>query len=203
MQEILPYFKKIYFLFKDVNVYLFVVSLFSVITARKSLQAKDAPRLLIENIRHSVGPEYDTFNIKITNHGNGSLLKAFVIMIKKREYFLSKPIVVLKPGMMTKVSIPVKSSKTENLPEFYIVAQDFFDHYYIVKADIYLDQRHLTEFGSPMKRLYSFSFRRIKILYWMRKARRQNNTEFGRVTKRIRKKKALVKEKTQKYKSLR
>lgn len=180
---------KNFILSESKNFALVLLSLCTVLYARKTYLATNTPRIVVKKIKHIWSRGKDPiFECNIKNYGKGIAVKTFLVLefkegLFKTTSFLSKPEVTIATDEERVIRIIFNTAKMKvNLRELsgFIISQDFSGGYYYVKlkSNKKINNQHLIEFDKPVRPINPFlnPFKFIKMKYSIRRAVKQGNT---------------------------
>ncbi len=163
-----------------INFLLLIVTLSTVIYASKTLLMEYSSNVIVSGIKKgsNIEKEYQySWEVEIENVGKGYIVKAFILLSMqsknsrwKKQYFLSKPVVGVKPNSTRKLILELKDEYIEKTSRDYktekveVIYQDSLDNLYKVEPGISLNKgfnTHLETFNKLPKRMNKYW-----VVYW-------------------------------------
>lgn len=183
-----------------INMLFLIITIFTVNYARKTLFFAHSPLIHVQKYNRKLYRNKNRqLKLRITSDiksvGNGTAIKLFMMVSDKRKsrigvfrnYFLSKPVSLVKPKDVRKLSIEL-SEKTigKNKNNFkdiklYIIYQDMMGGLFYVNPVYHNDNKHLERFDKGPKRLSKFGIRYwiFRFRFWL--SRVQGNTSVSKI----------------------
>ncbi|SFL39144.1 hypothetical protein SAMN04487943_101314 [Gracilibacillus orientalis] len=185
----------------SINIILVLITLGTVIYAKKNVIATDSPRVIITNYKETYSHKDENFfkvGVSVKNFGNGVAIKTFLLLIvvdkqKRKHYFLSKPISGLESKMIRETEIELTREQISNemitsmeSPKKYVgafvISQDFFNNLYWSPITFTKNEIHLQDFVIPINRISKLSLKYRIVKRQIKKTKKQKNTYVDRIS---------------------
>lgn len=176
-----------------INLLLLIVTLSTVIYASKTMLMEYSSQVIVSRIKSRISIEEDhpySWEVEIENVGKGYIIKAFILLSMrsknskwKNQYFLSKPIVGIRPATKHKLILSLKdeyiekTSGDDKTEKVEVIYQDSLDNLYKVEPGISLNKgfnTHLETFDKLPKRMSKYW-----VVYWNYKIKMKMSIKQG------------------------
>ncbi|MCP3026908.1 hypothetical protein [Halobacillus sp. A5] len=161
-----------------VNISLLLVTIGTVLFAKRNVQAIDSPRLVVTRTNNKLtrkDGEQQFIKVRVKNFGNGIALRTYLIVITEdKQCHLSKPLATLENSSTDEIEVEV--GFRDEVRKAFVVSNDFFNDYYKLQVNVKFDNSHLHSMVEPVRKVAKYGISRVMIYYWMKKAKKQGNT---------------------------
>lgn len=160
------------------NISLLLVTFGTVLFAKRNVQAIDSPRLVATRTNNKLtrkNGEQQFLRVKVKNFGSGVALRTYLIAITKdKKCHLSKPLATLEESATDEIEVEI--GFRDEIRKAFVVSNDFFNDYYKLQINVEFNNSNLHSMDRPVKKVFKYGLSRVKINYWMKKAKKQGNT---------------------------
>ncbi|GIN71243.1 hypothetical protein J14TS2_17180 [Bacillus sp. J14TS2] len=161
----------------SINVLLLIATIGTVVYASKTLLMEYSSQVTVSRYKKGINinnkhPFY--WEVELTNVGKGYIVKAFILLSApssksdgkvKKYYFLSKPIVGIKPDQNRSLRLELSKEKfnlgNSEAYELEVIYQDSLNNYCIVSPGMDEGNSHLERFDKLPKRMSKLGWK-----YW-------------------------------------